>query len=53
MKLKGVEDTDILPGFILCSIESPCHVGRIFDAEVHISYFLKIYFIFNKIIAKS
>uniref|UniRef100_A0A914X6W8 Tr-type G domain-containing protein n=1 Tax=Plectus sambesii TaxID=2011161 RepID=A0A914X6W8_9BILA len=34
MKLKGIEDTDVLPGFILCSLDSPCKVGRIFDAEV-------------------
>ncbi len=34
MKLKGIEDTDVLPGFILCAPDSPCKVGRIFDAEV-------------------
>jgi peptide chain release factor subunit 3 len=34
MKLKGVEESDILSGFVLCSQEAPCKVGRIFDAEV-------------------
>ncbi|VDK48461.1 unnamed protein product [Anisakis simplex] len=34
LKLKGVEDADILSGFILCSSDALCHVGRVFDAEV-------------------
>lgn len=34
LKLKGVEESDIMPGFVLCSQELPCKVGRIFDAEV-------------------
>lgn len=34
VKLKGIEDADILPGFILCSPDALCHVGRVFDAEV-------------------
>lgn len=34
LKLKGIEDTDIMPGFILCTPDRPCPVGRIFDAEV-------------------
>uniref|UniRef100_A0A158R616 Tr-type G domain-containing protein n=1 Tax=Syphacia muris TaxID=451379 RepID=A0A158R616_9BILA len=34
LKLKGIEDVDILAGFVLCSPESLCHVGRVFDAEV-------------------
>ncbi|VDN08002.1 unnamed protein product [Thelazia callipaeda] len=34
LKLKGIEDSDILPGFVLCSPEALCHVGRVFDAEV-------------------
>ncbi|VDM36940.1 unnamed protein product [Toxocara canis] len=34
LKLKGVEDADILPGFILCSPDALCHVGKVFDAEV-------------------
>ncbi|VDN51172.1 unnamed protein product [Dracunculus medinensis] len=37
LKLKGVEDTDILPGFVICSPDSLCRVGRVFDAEVFIS----------------
>ncbi|CAG9529968.1 unnamed protein product [Cercopithifilaria johnstoni] len=34
LKLKGIEDNDILPGFVLCSADALCHVGRVFDAEV-------------------
>ncbi|VDN22513.1 unnamed protein product [Gongylonema pulchrum] len=34
LKLKGIEDADILPGFVLCSPDALCHVGRVFDAEV-------------------
>ena len=36
LKLKGVEEADILSGFILCSPEAPCRVGKVFDAEVFI-----------------
>lgn len=36
LKLKGVEEADILSGFVLCSQDAPCRVGRIFDAEVFI-----------------
>lgn len=34
LKLKGVEEEDILSGFCLCNVENPCSVGRIFDAQV-------------------
>lgn len=34
IKLKGVEEEDILPGFVLCSPNSLCHSGRIFDAQI-------------------
>ncbi|KAH7706733.1 eukaryotic peptide chain release factor GTP-binding subunit ERF3B-like isoform 1 [Aphelenchoides avenae] len=34
LKLKGVEEADILSGFVVCSPEVPCRVGKIFDAEV-------------------
>uniref|UniRef100_A0A914HL37 Translation elongation factor EFTu/EF1A C-terminal domain-containing protein n=1 Tax=Globodera rostochiensis TaxID=31243 RepID=A0A914HL37_GLORO len=34
LKIKGVEDTEIMPGFVLCTTESSCPVGRVFDAEV-------------------
>lgn len=36
LKLKGVEEADVQPGFVVCSPEAPCKVGRIFDAEVMI-----------------
>jgi len=34
MKLKNIEEDDILSGFVLCSPESLCKVGRVFDAQV-------------------
>lgn len=34
MRLKGIEEEEILPGFILCSPDNLCHTGRIFDAQV-------------------
>uniref|UniRef100_A0A0N4ZP77 Tr-type G domain-containing protein n=1 Tax=Parastrongyloides trichosuri TaxID=131310 RepID=A0A0N4ZP77_PARTI len=34
LKLKGVEENDVLPGFVICSPDSLCATGRIFDAEV-------------------
>lgn len=36
LKLKGVDEASIQPGFVLCSPESPCSVGRVFDAKVAI-----------------
>jgi peptide chain release factor subunit 3 len=34
LKLKGIDEADILPGFVVCSKEAICHVGKIFDAEL-------------------
>lgn len=34
LKLKGVEEEEVAPGFVLCDIASPCNVGRVFDAQV-------------------
>lgn len=36
LKLKGIEEAAILPGFVVCSQDSVCHVGKIFDAELMI-----------------
>ncbi|KJH46524.1 putative translation elongation factor Tu [Dictyocaulus viviparus] len=33
-KLKGVEENEIQSGFIICSADTLCKVGRVFDAEV-------------------
>ncbi|XP_018013254.1 eukaryotic peptide chain release factor GTP-binding subunit ERF3A [Hyalella azteca] len=33
-KLRGVEETDIAPGFVLCDPLNPCKTGRIFDGQV-------------------
>ncbi|XP_019613646.1 PREDICTED: LOW QUALITY PROTEIN: eukaryotic peptide chain release factor GTP-binding subunit ERF3A-like [Branchiostoma belcheri] len=34
LRLKGIEEEDIIPGFVLCSPENVCNTGRIFDAQV-------------------
>ena len=36
LKLKGIEEEEVTPGFVLCDMLSPCSVGRIFDAQVAI-----------------
>uniref|UniRef100_A0AAQ4NQU0 G1 to S phase transition 1 n=1 Tax=Gasterosteus aculeatus aculeatus TaxID=481459 RepID=A0AAQ4NQU0_GASAC len=33
LRLKGIEEEEILPGFILCSPDNLCHSGRTFDAQ--------------------
>uniref|UniRef100_A0AAX7UP02 Tr-type G domain-containing protein n=1 Tax=Astatotilapia calliptera TaxID=8154 RepID=A0AAX7UP02_ASTCA len=33
LRLKGIEEEEILPGFILCNAENLCHSGRTFDAQ--------------------
>lgn len=35
-KLKGIDENEILPGFCLCSPDSLCKVGRVFDSQIHI-----------------
>ncbi|XP_050716028.1 eukaryotic peptide chain release factor GTP-binding subunit ERF3A-like [Eriocheir sinensis] len=34
VKLRGVEEADVAPGFVLCDPNNPCKTGRIFDAQV-------------------
>uniref|UniRef100_A0A8C9RF14 G1 to S phase transition 1 n=1 Tax=Scleropages formosus TaxID=113540 RepID=A0A8C9RF14_SCLFO len=34
LRLKGIEEEEILPGFILCNAENLCHSGRTFDAQI-------------------
>jgi len=34
LKLKGIEEEEITSGFVLCDPNSPCNVGRLFDAQV-------------------
>lgn len=36
IKLKGVEEEEVSPGFILCDPATPCTVGRVFDAQVRL-----------------
>jgi len=33
-KLKGIEETDVTPGFVLCCPTDPIKTGRVFDAQV-------------------
>uniref|UniRef100_A0A4W2DX32 G1 to S phase transition 1 n=1 Tax=Bos indicus x Bos taurus TaxID=30522 RepID=A0A4W2DX32_BOBOX len=33
IRLKGIEEEEILPGFILCDPNNLCHSGRTFDAQ--------------------
>ncbi|XP_060116509.1 eukaryotic peptide chain release factor GTP-binding subunit ERF3A isoform X2 [Heteronotia binoei] len=34
IRLKGIEEEEILPGFILCDSNNLCHSGRTFDAQI-------------------
>ncbi|XP_005098149.1 eukaryotic peptide chain release factor GTP-binding subunit ERF3A isoform X1 [Aplysia californica] len=34
LKISGVEEEDVSPGFVLCSPEDVCNTGRIFDAQI-------------------
>ncbi|GLH02949.1 Elongation factor 1-alpha 2 [Gryllus bimaculatus] len=34
IKLKGIEEDDVSPGFVLCDNANPIKTGRIFDAQV-------------------
>ena len=34
IKLKGVEEEEVSPGFVICDPVTPCNVGKIFDAQV-------------------
>ncbi|CAH2306980.1 eukaryotic peptide chain release factor GTP-binding subunit ERF3A isoform X1 [Pelobates cultripes] len=34
LRLKGIEEEEILPGFILCEPSNLCHSGRTFDAQI-------------------
>ena len=34
IKLRGIEEEDVSPGFVLCDIDHPCSVAKVFDAQV-------------------
>ena len=34
IKLKGIEEEDVSPGFVLCDPNKPCKIGKVFDAQV-------------------
>lgn len=54
LRLKGIEEEEILPGFILCNAENLCHSGRTFDAQVMIpALMLKIMNIISFLFERS
>lgn len=34
IKLKGIEEEDVSPGFVLCDASTPIRTGKIFDAQL-------------------
>ena len=34
LKLRNVEESDVQPGYVVCSPDAMCRVGRVFDGEV-------------------
>lgn len=34
VKVKGIEEEDVSPGFVLCDANNPIRTGRIFDAQL-------------------
>lgn len=34
LKVSGVEEEDVSPGFVICALDAPCNTGRIFDAKI-------------------
>ena len=34
LKIKGIEEEEIIPGFVLCPRKHPCSVAQVFDAQV-------------------
>ena len=33
-QVKGIEENDVTPGFVLCCPTNPIKTGRVFDAQV-------------------
>jgi len=34
LKISGIEEEDVSPGFVLCSMDDVCNTGRVFDAQI-------------------
>ena len=34
IKLRGVQEEDVSSGFVLCDVDNPCSVAKVFDAQV-------------------
>ena len=45
VKLKGIDEADVSPGFVLCCPTNPIKTGKIFDAQVGMLKRLKLYII--------
>ena len=51
IKIKGIDDGDVSPGFVLCSSVNPITTGKVFDAQVFkiflekFSVFYPLYFL--------
>ncbi len=39
VKVKGVEEADISPGFVLCDPNNPIKSGKVFDAQASFTFF--------------
>ncbi|XP_022103352.1 eukaryotic peptide chain release factor GTP-binding subunit ERF3A-like [Acanthaster planci] len=37
LKVRGIEEEDVSPGFVLCDTSSPCHTCKVFDAQILIA----------------
>jgi translation elongation factor EF-1alpha len=47
IKLKGIEEDDVSPGFVLCDNANPIKTGRVFDAQVRESVGKTVVFVFK------
>ena len=47
IKVKGIDDGEVSPGFVLCSLSNPIKTGKVFDAQVcritHRNFILDIF----------
>ncbi|KAK3586076.1 hypothetical protein CHS0354_033198 [Potamilus streckersoni] len=34
IKVSGIEEEDVSPGFVLCPVDNVCHTGKVFDAQI-------------------
>lgn len=53
VKLRGVEEADVAPGFVLCDPNNPCKTGRIFDAQVRFFPSCSVWLVFLPFLSVS